>query len=94
MTIVLARTVEDCRFIVHQRPCGGEGFAIGAAIDVPGMVISEVRARESSIGTGRLVEDGHMRLDPVLVEQPPEPLGRAIGAVAEKPARIKVEAFE
>lgn len=39
-------------------------------------------------------EDGHVRLDPVLVEQPPQHLGGAIGAVTKNPARIKIEPFE
>jgi hypothetical protein len=45
------------------------------------LVIGEVLAREDPVGAGRLVEDGHVRLDPVLIEQPPEHLSRAIGAV-------------
>jgi hypothetical protein len=32
-----------------------------------------------------------VRLDPILLEQPAEHLGRAIGAVAEKPVGIRVE---
>jgi hypothetical protein len=66
----------------------------GAAIDVPGMVVGEGLAREGPVGAGRLVEDGHVRLDPVLVDQPAEHLSGAIGAVAEKPAWIKIEPFE
>jgi hypothetical protein len=46
---VLALTVEDRGFIVHERPNGGEGFATGATIDVPGMVIGEVVAREGPV---------------------------------------------
>jgi hypothetical protein len=94
LTIVLACTVEDGRFIVDQRPCGSEGFATRATINVPGMIIDEVLAREGPVGAGRLVEDGHVRLDPMLVKQPPEHLGRAISAIAEKSARIEIEPFE
>jgi len=57
---------------------------------ITGMVVGEVVARESAI---RFVEHRHMRFDAMLMDQPAEHLGRAIGTVAHEPGRIETEAI-
>ena len=56
------------------------------------MVIGEVVARECAVLARRFVEHSHMRFDALLINQPAEHLGRAIGAVAHKPGGIEIEA--
>jgi hypothetical protein len=56
------------------------------------MIVGEIVAREGPVLTCRLVEHGHMRLDPVLIDQPAEHLGRAIGAIAHEPSGVETEA--
>src|SRR5215831_11130975 len=50
------------------------------------MIVAEIVAREGPVLTCRLVEHGYMRLDSVLIDQPAEHLGRAIGAIAHEPS--------
>lgn len=83
-----------CGTIVHQRSGRGEDLASGTVVDVAGVIISEVLAREDPICARRLVEHRNVRLDPVLVNQPAKHLGRAIAAVADESARIGIESFE
>ena len=61
--------------IIHQRSGRGKNFAIGATIDVSGMVIGEVVAREDPDCAGRLVEHCNVGLYAVLIEPSGEHLG-------------------
>ena len=94
IAIALAGDVKHRGAIVHQCSGRGEDLAVGTTVDVTCMVIGEVVAREGPIRAGRLVEHCNVRLNPTLVDQPAEHLGRAIPAVAEEPARIEIEPFE
>jgi hypothetical protein len=58
------------------------------------MIVAEIVAREGPVLTCRLVEHGYMRLDSVLIDQPAEHLGRAIGAIAHEPSRVETEAVD
>src|SRR4029450_1113994 len=78
---------------VPQRAGRGERLAAGAGVDIALMVISELLAREGAVVAGGLIEHGHMRRDAMLISQPAEHLGRAVGAVAEKAAGIEIEAI-
>lgn len=54
--------------IIHPRFGRCKNFAAGATIEVPGMVIGEVVAREYPVCAGRLVEHCNVRLDTVLID--------------------------
>src|SRR5215468_2730984 len=94
IAIALAGQVKHGSTIVHQCSGRGEYLAAGTAVHVTYVVIGEVLAREDPVRAGRLIEDGNVRLDAVLVNQPAEHLGRTIAAVAEEPAWIEIEPFE
>jgi hypothetical protein len=65
-----------------------------ADVAVALVVIGEVVAREGAVGMLGFVEHRDVRLDPVLIDQPVQHLGRSIGGVADQPGRIEIEAFE
>src|SRR5450432_795503 len=50
----------------------------GTDIEVAFGIECEVAARESSVGALGFVDQVHVRLDPALVHQPPDHLGRAV----------------
>ena len=52
-----------------------------AGVEIAGVVIGEVGAAEGAVAALGFVEHRDMRLDPALMHQPGEVLGRAIGAV-------------
>jgi hypothetical protein len=94
IAIALAGDVKHRGTVVHQRSGRCEDLAAGTAIDVTCVITGEVLARQGPVYAGRLVEHCNVWLDPVLIEQPAEHLGRAIPAVAEESARIEIEPFE
>ena len=55
--------------------------------------IGELLTREGAVVAGRLVEHAHVRRDAMLINQPAEHLGGAVGAVAENAAGIEIEAI-
>ncbi len=91
---MLAGEVKHGGAIIHQRSSRGKNFTAGTTVEVPGMVIGEVIAREDPVCAGGLVEDCNVRLDAVLIDQPGKHLGRAVAAVTEEPVRIEIEPFE
>jgi hypothetical protein len=92
VAVVLAGAIEERRAVVDRcAPCG-QHLARRADIDVPLVVIGEVLPRERAVSARGFVEHRDMRLDPVLIDQPAEHLGRAVGAIAGEPGRIEVEA--
>ena len=52
--------------------------AARTVMEVGGVVIGEVNARESPVASLRLVDDGDVWLDALIVDQPVQYLGRAI----------------
>jgi hypothetical protein len=62
-------------------------FAAGANIEVAFGVLDEVAARKSSVRSLGLVHQFHVRLDPTLVHQPPDHLGRAVSCVGDQGRR-------
>jgi hypothetical protein len=63
LAVVLAGAIEEL-IIVHDRALAGQYLAARADIDVPLVVIGEVRARKNPIGSFGLVEQGHGGLIP------------------------------
>ena len=57
------------------------------------MVVGEVGSLEGAVAALGLVEDRDVRLDPALMNQPGEHLGRAVGAVGGQPFRVEAEAI-
>jgi signal transduction histidine kinase len=66
------------RAIIHQRPFARQHLACRAEVHVAFTVIGEVLAFEGSVATCRLVEHRDVRLDPALMNEPAEHLGRSI----------------
>jgi hypothetical protein len=64
-----------------------------ADVEIAGVVIGEVGAAEGAVAALGFVEDRDMRLDPALMHQPGEVLGRAVGAIGGEPNRPEAEAF-
>src|SRR6059058_721878 len=63
-----------------------------ADIAVALVVVGKRVAREGAVGALRFVEDRDVRLNPLLMDQPIQHLGRAIGAVADEALGIEIEA--
>src|SRR3954454_25055429 len=81
IAIVLACAIHERRAIIHQRPFARQHLACRAEVPVAFTVIGEVLAFEGSVATCRLVEHRDVRLDPALMNEPAEHLGRSIGAI-------------
>jgi hypothetical protein len=64
-----------------------------ADIAVAFAVIGEVVARESTVGALGFVEHRDMRLNPALVHQPGEVLGRTVTGVCRQPLRPQAKAL-
>jgi hypothetical protein len=64
-----------------------------ADIAVTFVIIGKVVAREGAVAAPGFVEDGDVRLDPALLGQSVQHLGRPIGAVANQTNGIKLEAL-
>jgi hypothetical protein len=52
-----------------------------AAVSVAGVIVGEVLAREGAVRALGFVEHRNVRLDPVVMHESVQHLGRAIGAV-------------
>ena len=66
-----------------------EPFAGRAPVGVAVVIIVEVSPREGLIAALGFVEDGDMRLDPLLVDQPVQHLGPAVSRVANQALGIE-----
>src|SRR5579885_1055873 len=83
IAVSLACSIEQGIAVVHARACRCQRLSARAGINVLGRIKAEVVAGEGAILARRFVEHGHMRLDPLLIDQPVQHLGRAIGTVTE-----------
>jgi hypothetical protein len=90
---VLKCAVQHRRSVIHARPGRGQRRTAGTVVDVVLVIVGEVVAREGAVLARRFVEHGYMRLNAVLVDQPAEHLGRAVGAIAHEPGGIEAEAI-
>src|SRR5204862_874599 len=63
-----------------------------ADIAVALVVIGKVLAREGAVGMLGFVEHGDVRLDPLLIDQPVQHLGRSLGGVADEALGVEVDA--
>jgi len=100
VTIPLAGAIEACAFGGDAGPWGSVGapeldqlFASRARISVPFGIKSEVGARKRPVHPGGLVEDGNVRCDLLLFDEPRQALGRTVGAVGGKIIRLQAEAI-
>jgi len=64
-----------------------------AGVEIAGVVVAEVGAAEGAVAALGFVGHRDMRLDPALVHQPGEVLGRAIGTVGGELGRPEAEAL-
>jgi hypothetical protein len=60
----------------------------------PLVVVGEIVARKGAVGMLGFVEDWDVRLDPLVMSQPAEHLGRAVGGVADQSGGVESEGFE
>ena len=100
VAIELAGAVAHEAFGIDTLAVDAEGAAIlvellpaRAGVAIAGVVIGEVGAAEGAVAALGFVEDWDMRLDPALMHQPGEVLGRAVGTVGGEPCRPETEAF-
>ena len=68
-------------------------LAFRAAVEVGGVVVGEVAAGEGPVFPDGFVDNGDVGLDPALVHQPVEGLGRSVGAVGGEPLGPEAEAI-
>ena len=62
-----------------------------AGVGIGLMIVGELGPAECAVASLRLIEDRDVRLDPALVHQPGEVLGRAVGTVGGEPCRPEPE---
>ena len=68
-------------------------LATRAGVEVSSVVVGEVGPLEGAVAALGLVEDRDVRLDPTLMHEPREHLGRTIRTVGGQPLRIEPEAI-
>jgi hypothetical protein len=71
-----------------------EGFPGRTAVRISGVVVGEIVARDGTVSALGFVKHRDVRLDPAIVHEPVQHLGRAIGAVADQALGIQVEVFQ
>src|SRR4029077_2053045 len=86
-------TIQNSRSVIDQSAGRAQRLTARADVDVVFGVISELLAREGAIASSRSVEQRHVRLDPLLIDEPTKHLRRTVGAIAEKAFWAKVEAI-
>src|SRR3954463_3497008 len=69
---------------------GTQKLAVGADVNIPSFLPTEVRARESAIRSFALVANRNMRRDPA-PDEPAEEAACPIGRVGQKPLRLQGE---
>ena len=62
-----------------------------AGVGIGLMIVGELGPAECAVASLRLIEDRDVRLDPALMHQPGEVLGRAVGTVGGEPCRPEPE---
>ena len=100
LAIQLAGAIAHHAVLVDERARHSIGFlalpeflAGRADIAVALVVVGEVVAREGTVSALGFVEHRDVWLDPLLIDQPVQHLGRAVGGVANQPGRVEIEAF-
>ena len=72
---MLAGAVEKCCPVIHQSPGRTQHLTGWADVEIVFQIVGEVFAGERPIVAGLLVEHRNVRLDRVLVNEPPEHFG-------------------
>src|SRR5688572_24179635 len=92
VAVELARPIAHHPILINERALGSvyllallQHLASRAGVGIGLMIVGELGPAEGPVAALRLVEDGDVRLDPALVHQPAEVLGRAVGAIGGKP---------
>src|SRR6202140_1307076 len=75
IAVMLAGAVEQCCPVIHQSPGRAQHLAGWTDVEIAFLIVGEVFAGERPIVAGRLVEHRNVRLDRVLINEPPEHLG-------------------
>jgi hypothetical protein len=61
-----------------------EGLCGRTAVGVTGLIVAEIIAREGAVAALRFVVNRDVRLDPAIMHEPVQHLGRAVGGVADQ----------
>ena len=85
--------IQKRRTVIHERAGRRQGLASWAGIGIRVCRIAKIAAREGTIFPVRLVDDGDMWRDPLLLDQPVQHGGRAIGGISGEPLRLETEAL-
>src|ERR1700683_5602520 len=68
-------------------------FGTGADVKIALRIEDEVAAVEGSVRALGLVDQFHMRLDPALLHEPPDHIGRAVAPIGDHARQGEVELF-
>ena len=90
--IACAGSVEE-QVIVHDLAGRGEDLERRADVDVALLVEGEVLAREGAVFALGLVDDGDVRRDLLVVDEPIEVRRRTVGRIGSEPLGLDAEAF-
>ena len=96
---MLTRAVAQRVVLHHANPRHSElpavapkGLSGWTAVGVTRVVVDKVVAREGIVGALGLVEHRDVRLDPAVIHQPVQHLGRAVAGIGDQPFRPQLEA--
>src|SRR5277367_2274337 len=100
VAVALSGAIADRAVLRDALARRGESAAIfsqlltsGTDIEVAFGIECEVAARESSVRALGFVNQVHVRLDPALVHQPTDHIGRAVASIRDQARRSEVELF-
>src|SRR3954454_1297830 len=99
VAVQLAGAIAQEAPVIDAVPGRGEVAAIlpellapRTGVEVASVIVGEVGPLEGAVAALGLIEDRDVRLDPALMHQPAQHLGRTVGGVGGQPLRVEVEA--
>src|SRR5882724_12497073 len=91
--IFRAAEIKQRGSIIHEGAARRQALPRGANIAVGGLVVAEVRTRESPVFAPGPVEDRDMRRDLLLLDKPIQHWGRSVGGIAGDALRLEAKAL-
>src|SRR6516162_4819443 len=96
---MLAGAVAQRVVLHHANPRDSELPAVAlkalssrTSVAVTGMIVDEILAREGVVGAFGFVEHRDVRLDPAVIHESVEYLGRAVPGIGDQPLRPQIKA--
>src|SRR6516225_9485355 len=96
---MLAGAIAQRVVLHHANPRDSElpavalkGLSSRTSVAVTGMIVDKILAREGVVRAFGFVEHRDVRLDPAVIYEPVEHLGRAVPGIGDQPLRLQLKA--